>query len=503
MVLFCLLVLALFSSCSNGSLVENALAADESTPPMQVAQQEQASQKLIEQLHVKFSEQIQAVAQRERVRVSIMELPVEAIRLGVSRDTQFDDKALQAVLDQPQFKNTLEELAGGAASVGWWPDFTLYDVEDIDADPQAKMSLLATTLNAVSQSPRSIVLVLPSNSPAWLSELGKLENLSSVYLCGEYISFQTIEELGKLKKIPSLTLMVENGSQKTLEALAGLGNVSALQVGGDFGGDAAMKSIGRMQNLTSLLIVNFRSDENSSIVEASKVVEAPSVDESSSPKRKPADPLWIEPEEYLELVETPTLPEPKPGDLTKAEVELTEEGLLQLSKLPHLKSLQLFERTITAKQLQAIAKIQGLASLRMIAGKIAEEGLQDLVGLKDLTKLELSYFYLWYQDQSLTDVGVAAIGRLNNLKALSISVSGVAQAGFTHLANLTNLSTFKLVILSATDEQLKWISLVRSISHLSLERGGVTDASLVDVGKLTNLKQLNLSATSVTDVGVA
>jgi hypothetical protein len=490
---FCTSVLALLSICISA---EKALTADESSAAAQTGRQKQVSQKFIEKLHAKFSQQVQAASQREQVRVCIMELPEDTLLLEQSDAENFDDKDLKAFLDQPEISNTLEELAS-AASETYWLDFTTYDVTDIDADTRAKASFLATVSHPnpvemaapATNSPTSIVLVLPSRSHSWLSELGKIENLSSVHLGGESISFQTIEELAKLKKIPSLTLLIETGSRKTLEALAGLGNVSSLRVGGDFGGDAAMKSVGRMQNLTSLLIVNYGSDE------------PPAVDKTPSPKLKPADSLGIGPDDFPEMVETTT--PLKPGDLTTAEMELTQDGLLHLSQLPHLKSLQLFERTITAKELQAIAKIQNLASLQMITGKIAEHGLNDLVALKDLTKLELCYFYLWYQDRSLTDVGVAAIGRLKNLTALSISISGVAETGFTHLANLTNLSTFKLVVLKATDEQLKWISLVPTISHLSLERGAVTDASLMEVGKLTSLRLLDLSATSVTDVGMA
>lgn len=210
--------------------------------------------------------------------------------------------------------------------------------------------------------------------------------------------------------------------------------------------------------------------------------------------------------------------------------ELTPAGLVHLSELASLRKLSLYSLAHDGTGLgdAAIKQIIGLKSLRELSvGECGttDAGAQLLESLPQLTHLSLS------QEGRLTNAALVSIGKLKQLKSLSLNSYVATQqygqmrftfTGLKSLAGLQELEHLHLVGHAALADalvfpKLKTLSLggtevddacaariaaCRDLQELSLVFTGITNVGLRQIAELPDLVRLNLDSAVVTDSGV-
>lgn len=127
---------------------------------------------------------------------------------------------------------------------------------------------------------------------------------------------------------------------------------------------------------------------------------------------------------------------------------------------------------------------------------ITDDQLVELTRLPKLENLNLT-------NTKITGAGLVHIGRLSNLQYLSLGNTQVDDDGLRHIANSERLWALILDGTNVTDEGLKHLKGLTNLEEwLGLVGTNVTDAGLVHLQRLTKLRSLNLRKTKVTADGV-
>lgn len=161
---------------------------------------------------------------------------------------------------------------------------------------------------------------------------------------------------------------------------------------------------------------------------------------------------------------------------------ITDAGLVHISQMPHLETLCLHGMDgISDEGIAHLSKMPSLKRLNIDGSHITDKSMAYLKEVKSLEWLDLPQ-----RDQRITDVGLACLGELSNLRKLHISKS-----------SLVNQEYY-------TDKGLEILVRCHKLEDLSIGSIGVTDAGLEHIAKLTNLKILGLfGCKSITDTGLA
>jgi len=118
--------------------------------------------------------------------------------------------------------------------------------------------------------------------------------------------------------------------------------------------------------------------------------------------------------------------------------EIGDSGLWHLRTLKKLKSLDIFSGRITDAGCSHIAKIKSLESLELCGGGVSDNGCSTLATLENLISLNLS------QNERITNRGAAALAALSKLKALNLSNTRVNSGALIHFSDLMNLKSLAL-----------------------------------------------------------
>jgi Leucine-rich repeat (LRR) protein len=151
---------------------------------------------------------------------------------------------------------------------------------------------------------------------------------------------------------------------------------------------------------------------------------------------------------------------------------MDDDGLAELTGLPQLRELNLYQSRVSDAGLRHLKTLPNLRRVPMGETRVTDEGL---VHLKDLTQLE----YLGLRGNQVTDAGLVHLRNLTNLTGLYLGETKVTDVGLVHLRNLTKL---KMLLLDHTQ---------------------VSDTGLDHLMRLTDLRDLDLSDTRVTAAGKA
>ncbi len=157
--------------------------------------------------------------------------------------------------------------------------------------------------------------------------------------------------------------------------------------------------------------------------------------------------------------------------LSLQSTQVTDEGLVYLQSLPHLKKL-------------------------VLPGQISDQGLAQLKGLVSLEELSL-------YSPDITDGGLAHLKDLPLLKTLKIFSPRVTRAGLVQLLKYRPGLEVNLCLDLNDDADMARLKGLPCVMSLYLARSQVTDAGLANIEGLTSLEQLNLSRTRITDAGLA
>jgi Leucine-rich repeat (LRR) protein len=191
--------------------------------------------------------------------------------------------------------------------------------------------------------------------------------------------------------------------------------------------------------------------------------------------------------------------------------------------LPQVRSLDLASSKTTDAGLEQLKTLTGLQCLNLSGTEITDAGLAHLKGLVQLQSLNLS-------QTNVKGAGLENLAGMTQLRELMLAGKGGEQyppgprpfddAALRHLRALLNLKTLDLSRTSITDAGLAYVGRLKGLESLNLWNGGgawrrrlsipsapylddITDVGLAHLRELQSLQSLDLSGRSITDVGVA
>jgi hypothetical protein len=174
---------------------------------------------------------------------------------------------------------------------------------------------------------------------------------------------------------------------------------------------------------------------------------------------------------------------------------LNDAMLAILAGIPELDTLQTNEAGITDDGVQALAQMTKLKVLKFFhPGKgFTGSGLSKLGGMPNLGSLTVA------GSVAFADEGMAAVGRLTNLKEFRTWHAGQTIEGVKHLRELHNLKSLTLgqrlsydPPTSLSNETLAILSELKSLESLRLEEARLNFDALVQLKQLPALKTLQL-----------
>jgi len=193
--------------------------------------------------------------------------------------------------------------------------------------------------------------------------------------------------------------------------------------------------------------------------------------------------------------------------LVAAGTSLSERGLRAIARVPNLRALDLEVcNNVTDTACATIATMRQLRSLNLKKTgfektRISNAGLLKLSGLKALESLNLS-------GNAVTNDGLQNLGPLTRLRELELNLLPIDDAGLTHLARLKNLERLELIFTEGfagpivTDSGAHSLAALKQLKTLNLVGARITDASLTELSRLKKLTRLILIDSKLSANGI-
>jgi hypothetical protein len=180
---------------------------------------------------------------------------------------------------------------------------------------------------------------------------------------------------------------------------------------------------------------------------------------------------------------------------------VTNDGLRELLPLKKLKVLEMtFLRGVTDDGMGTVAKLIGLERLAVNNTPVGSEGMKEVKKLKALRELSL-------HGTRVGDTGVAHLIELTELRSLDLGGTDITDAALLEVKKLKKLETLFLDGTEVSDAGVKHLKDAHSLVSLDLVvRNGanrLTDACLADLAGLKKLAHLRLSTSAMTADGLA
>ncbi len=166
-----------------------------------------------------------------------------------------------------------------------------------------------------------------------------------------------------------------------------------------------------------------------------------------------------------------------------------------LSSLPALERLQLGGTGFQTQDIALLAqKLPNLKTLNI--SKLNVNGAMSEIGkMKNLKDLSLHY-------TDLNDDGLKQISQLTTLESLSLMDTQVTDQGMEALENLTQLTMLNLMNTKITDKGLDYLKNMTKLGILQVGQTAITDEGLTKLAANTALWSLSVFNTKVTDAGM-
>jgi hypothetical protein len=186
------------------------------------------------------------------------------------------------------------------------------------------------------------------------------------------------------------------------------------------------------------------------------------------------------------------------------EVDLHDEDLSVLARVPHVERLWLYGLPLTDKAFAQMRQLRSLRELELVSLPITGEGFADL---QTGPPIESVFVF----DCPLTDSGFRELTRLPGLKKLSLLSGGrpgdapvrITDARLAQLAAIPSLTELTIDAGEIDDRRLATICAMRGLTHLTLHNPDITDAGLLELSRLTRLERLSLDgARGISDGGL-
>jgi len=149
---------------------------------------------------------------------------------------------------------------------------------------------------------------------------------------------------------------------------------------------------------------------------------------------------------------------------------LEDDDWVGLSRLIHLKKLDLSFTHTSDTSILHVVKLKSLEDLDLTQTHITDQALADLVVLEYLQRLAIGY-------TDVTKDGLASLRRMKHLHTLELSGR-------------------------ANDDVISEVAQLEGITELNLSGANVSDVGIKKLTQMKNLKRIDLSDTKITDVGI-
>lgn len=169
-------------------------------------------------------------------------------------------------------------------------------------------------------------------------------------------------------------------------------------------------------------------------------------------------------------------------------------NLTSFAKLRSLLWLDLGYNEVTDDGLAALGRMTQLRVLCLDRNRITDEGLAHLTGLQQLESLDLS------MNRNLDGSCLKCVAQLRSLMDLDLQILPNLDGDF--LAALAGHSTLEELMIGQTplrDEHLRHLSTIPNLWRLNIDRTDVTDAGVIYLADNLRLMHFHLEGTGITD----
>lgn len=174
--------------------------------------------------------------------------------------------------------------------------------------------------------------------------------------------------------------------------------------------------------------------------------------------------------------------------------QVTGPGLAELEALQKLSELSIENRDIGPEGFEALARVTTLRRLEL-TGEVEDGQLTNLSGLRGLRALRLAC-------PNVGDKIAGELGKLTELQELDLSRTQFSDVGLAALRRMDQLRVLKLHHTRVTNRGLSNIGGLAKLTHLELDHTDVVDAGVAHLKQLQNLEELRLNSTLVTDAAI-
>lgn len=173
-------------------------------------------------------------------------------------------------------------------------------------------------------------------------------------------------------------------------------------------------------------------------------------------------------------------------DLT-GQTRITDDGLKFTEGLPALETLMLYKTQITDAAFDTIVTHKSLRQLSLGGTKTTARGWRRI---QELPKLD----GLYLEELPVTDANLAELVIARpELKALSLEMTNVSDAGLVHLGRLNGLKDLQLIGTQVTDTGLSHLVLLPALERIYLTDTKITNVGLTHVARMKTLRSIILN----------
>ena len=176
---------------------------------------------------------------------------------------------------------------------------------------------------------------------------------------------------------------------------------------------------------------------------------------------------------------------------------VSDAGLMYISKLTSLVELDISEGHFTDEGLRLLTNLKSLQSLDLDGTEITDAGLEYLKQLPSIKKISLS------QCERISDTGIAQLAQIKSLEKLYLYHARITGSGFSHFDPNASLREVTLNFSTITDEGVEHLARIKNLEKLGLYETKISDEGIFHLKNSNSLRSLIVGFTGVSDIGIA
>lgn len=312
-------------------------------------------------------------------------------------------------------------------------------------------------------------------------ECARLDKLRSFSMISEAFTFEQMSSWPQLDQLEELEIHSNQLTDKDLDRIRRMGGLKHLKLGSSSISSGAVQQLAALPALETLELRSIRNANARAVDSANRQGGFAAVQR-----------LVIESAEIDDAMILGLGPFPELREVVLSHAQIGDRGLAHLLSGGNVHSIVLNDPVDDFEQAAAV-RCPGPRSFHLLGTPITGTGLAPLAGQ------EVTGFVL--DQTSLSDEGLATIGKVTDLRDLSLRETKVTGTGMRHLASMRTLSKVDLSGCPLTREGLAALAQLR-LFQLNVTKTPLTDADLMLFENCDTITRLIVSETKVTPNGV-